>query len=53
MTYQKAFNSSEYKDRLFKVKKRMSEMGFDLIICLNKTPEQTCLGCFIISLGRC
>ena len=40
MTYRKAFDSSEYKTRLFKVKQRMNEMGFDMLIC--QDPANMC-----------
>ena len=40
MTYQKAFDTSEYHSRFFKVKKRMNEMGFDMLIC--QDPANMC-----------
>ena len=40
MTYQKAFDSSEYKARLFKVKQLMNEKGFDMLIC--QDPANMC-----------
>ena len=40
MKYQKAFDSSEYKARLFKVKQRMNEKGFDMLIC--QDPANMC-----------
>ena len=40
MTYQKAFDTSEYKSRLFKVKNHMNEKGFDMLIC--QDPANMC-----------
>ena len=40
MTYQKAFDASEYKSRLFKVKNQMNEKGFDMLIC--QDPANMC-----------
>tara|TARA_B100000686_G_scaffold354200_1_gene463192 strand:+ start:2910 stop:4091 length:1182 start_codon:yes stop_codon:yes gene_type:complete len=40
MNYKKAFDRSEYKNRLLKVKKKMNEKGFDMLIC--QDPANMC-----------
>jgi len=40
MAFQKAFNTSEYRSRLFKVKQSMIHAGFDMLIC--QDPANMC-----------
>ena len=40
MTFQKAFETSEYRSRLLKVKQSMIHAGFDMLIC--QDPANMC-----------